>query len=35
MVLMALVAALWVKPPLLGWIGFELIAVTPIVSPGR
>lgn len=26
-VLMALVAALWVKPPLLGWIGFGIVAV--------
>jgi hypothetical protein len=26
-VVMALVAALWVKPPLLGWIGFGIVAV--------
>jgi hypothetical protein len=26
-VLMALIAALWVKPPLLGWIGFAIVAV--------
>jgi hypothetical protein len=26
-VLMALIAALWVKPPLLGWIGFAIVAL--------
>jgi hypothetical protein len=29
-VLMALVAALWVKPPLLGWIGFGFVAVVGV-----
>jgi hypothetical protein len=27
MLLMAVVAAVWVKPPLLGWIGFAIVAV--------
>lgn len=25
-VVMALIAALWVRPPLLGWIGFAIVA---------